>query len=177
MKLKLLAIVTLSLFTSAYAIAEDTTDKTQDQKIIGTLITLNKNELAAANYIAGKKDVSPDVKKFAKWMAKEHSKNLQETMKLSHTIGKPIMSTDATDLKKQGAEELTSLKGMKGKEVQTQYMDDMVKDHEGALTLIDDNLLKNVNNTELKQLLQDTRTHVDHHLQEAKEIQSKLPTA
>jgi putative membrane protein len=172
MKTKLAILALLASFSVA-GFAADTSAQTKDREILGTLVALNKNEIAAAKEVE-KSKISADVKKFADFMIVEHGKNLRETMKLSRTLGKPENDKKALMLKAKGLKELASLKITKEKNMNKTYIDDMVADHESALELVDNDLLKNVTNAKLKKHLEMTREHIAHHLDEAKAIQAKL---
>jgi putative membrane protein len=166
-----LTILLISSLAPAFA-GEKATDKA-DRQILGILVAVNKNEIAAAQYIKAHK-VDAEVSKYAQLMIKDHTANLHQTMSFSHKVGSPMPSDDSKALVKEGHETLASLKKLKGKELEKTYIDDMVKGHEAVLQTIDDNLLKNVTNEQLKKQIEATREHVDHHLEAAKEIQSKL---
>lgn len=150
------------------------TNSKKDGEIISILIAVNKNEIGAAKE-ALKKSSSPAVKKYAKMLKKEHTKNLNETLKLSKKIGvAPVECPTATEIKQNGANELTALSSLKGKDFDKAYIDAMVKGHTDVLQMMDDNLLKNVSNKSLKALLTATRPHIQSHLEQAKAIQSEL---
>lgn len=172
MKFKYLLMLILTVFLSSSMAAENAS-KAKDRDILGSLVALNKNEISSAQQVKRSK-LNPDVKAFANFMIVEHKKNLASTMKLSHTIGKPTKSKETMMLKLKGLKELASLKITSDKNLQKTYIDDMVKDHQDALDMIDNNLLPNVTNAQLKSLLDETRTHVAKHLEKAKAIQSKL---
>jgi putative membrane protein len=173
MKAIITALTLFLTFSIAPAFAGDKAADKADRQILGILVAVNKNEIAAADYIKSHK-VDADVKKYAQLMIKDHTANLHETMAFSHKIGSPLPSDDSKALQKDGKETLASLKKLKGKDLEKTYIDDMVKGHEAVLQTIDDNLLKNVSNEKLKKQIEATREHVDHHLEAAKEIQGKL---
>jgi putative membrane protein len=147
--------------------------KQKEQEVLGTLMVLNKNEIGAAKFIE-KSKVQPVVKKYAMMLDKEHSANLAKVMAMGHKLGKPVVNDEANKLKKDGEDELAALKEMKGKELGKTYIDDMVKDHQAALDVIDNSLLPNATTPKLKAFVEDTRKHIAHHLEEAKAIQSKM---
>jgi putative membrane protein len=177
MKTKLLALCTITAFTLsplAHAADASATDKKTDQEVLGTLVTLDKNEIAAADYVL-KQSVAPGVKDFATMMTKDHGDNVKQATKMSKKLGgSPIVNADAKTLKAQGKDELDALKKLKGKELEVTYINDMVKDHKDALETIDGSLLKNASNPDLKKMLEATREHVQHHLEVATDLQSKM---
>lgn len=85
----------------------------------------------------------------------------------------PQDTDKVTALKQAGQQEVTDLNTLTGKEFDKAYMDAMVKDHQAALSTLD-GFLTQVSNTKLKKFLEATKTHVAHHLDKAKLIQSKL---
>jgi putative membrane protein len=185
MKAKLIALLSgVTLFSSmllainANAAAMPTVTPEQKQKdaeIIAVLVTLNKNEVAAAKE-ALKKAKTPAVKKYAKMLKQEHTANLAATLKVSKKIDiAPLNSVAAVvALQQGGKEELVALEALKGNEFDKAYIDAMVKDHTNALNLIDNDLMKNVTNPALKAQIEATRPHIAMHLQEGQMIQTQL---
>ncbi|KTD11303.1 DUF4142 domain-containing protein [Legionella jamestowniensis] len=145
-----------------------------DAKILGGLIVLNQNEIAAATE-AQRKAANPAVKNYASWMNKAHSQNLQETQNLSRRIGvAPVNGNVAMMLKQKGRQELAMLNRLNGVAFERAYISAMIKDHKAALQLIDHKLLNEATNPLLRRQLEITRTHVAHHLQQAQLIQRQI---
>jgi putative membrane protein len=178
MKLKFLTILLLSVFSATTIYADETTSVANpnqaDEEVLGTLVVLNKNEIAAANAVESK-NVSPEVKQFAEMMTKEHGENLQAALNLATKIGKPIENEQAQTMANQGKAQISNLRTLDNKQLQDTYINTMVTDHQAALSTID-TALQTVNNPELKKLLEATRTHVEHHLGVAKQLQEQLKT-
>ncbi|MGQ3888155.1 DUF4142 domain-containing protein [Legionella sp. CNM-1927-20] len=202
MKLKIITLGLLSTFTMPLVFAADaTTTQTtgtqynagnvnqtnttsnqqasdqknqKDSEILGILVVLNQNEISAADLVSKKKDVNASVKKYAKMLAKEHAKNLRETMKLSRSIGSPVQNDTANNLKQKGETELNTLNSLTGAALDKAYIDSMVADHQQAIQLFDNDLIPNVSNRKLKDHLTQTRKHLVKHLKEAQQIQKKL---
>ena len=138
------------------------------------MASLRKPQFVTARSIAINKAVDKHVKKYAKLMKKEHDKNLKETMKISKKQDiTPVDDQKVQDLKAQGQQETAALNPLTKTDFDKAYINDMVKDHEAALALLD-GYLKEVANHKLKKHLEATRTHVQHHLDEAKKIQKEL---
>lgn len=187
MKFKFLAVLLLSIFSISTVYAGTTTDhkkhdnqkmsaeNKKDAEMLGVLIVINKNEIAAAK-VAESRKVSPEVKNYAEMMKKAHTKNLKETEKLTHKIGKVKENDDAKSLEKDGKKELATLKDTNGDNFQKTYMNDMVTDHQNALDKLD-GFIKDANNADVKKHLEMTREHVQMHLDKAKEIQDQLNKA
>jgi putative membrane protein len=149
----------------------------KEGEVIATLITLDKNEMAAAN-LAEKKQISPLIKNYAKLIHRDHSQNLSATLKLSQKIKeRPEQTEDVIALKKQGQEEMATLQPLNGQKFEVAFINAMVKGHQAALDKIDDMLLPNAHTPQLKRHLQMTRNKVAQHLQIAKKIQSQLKSS
>ncbi len=155
-----------------------TTSATQDDKqkegeLIAFLVVLNQNEIAAANE-ATKKNVKGDVKSYADLMNTDHSKNLNDTLALGKQLNQEPKNTPLVDsLKKQGEDELAVLAPLDSTGFENAYIDAMVKDHQQALMIIDNNFMNTVKTPSLKSHLEATRAHIANHLEKAKEIQKK----
>ena len=85
----------------------------------------------------------------------------------------PVDDQKATDLKTHGQQEASDLNKLTTTDFDKAYMNDMVMDHQAALTMLDE-CIKEVSNPQLKAQLKATRTHVQRHLDAAKKVQSKL---
>lgn len=172
-------IVTLSVGLPLTSLANTSANKisveqTQSEgNLLGTLVVLNKNEIAAAN-LAINKTTNNDVKNFASFMITEHTDNLDKTESLSSKLG--IKITDnavATTLKNKGVQELASLNKLQGKAFDKAYIGAMVTGHQEALNLVN-TLIEKASNPLIKQLLEKTKLHVEHHLEKAQAVEKYL---
>ncbi len=145
-----------------------------DARILGGIITLNKNEIAAAQE-AQRKSNNLSVKNYANRMYLEHSNNLQQTEMLARKLGiVPEQGAAALMLQRHGQQELAMLDHLNQRNFDRAYINQMVKDHSAALQLINHKLLKQASHPLLIQQLENTRAHVQSHLQQAKLIQKEL---
>jgi len=172
----------LSLFAVGSNAAHELTHKYEakntvtpkDNEIIGVLMVLNKNEIAVANAVL-KKTSNPVIIKYARMLKKEHTKNLNKTLRISKKIGAmPIESAVSKKLQRHGEDELRVLSTLQGQPLDKKFISLMVKDHSDALHLIDTKLLKYVSNPMLKEQIIATRPHIAKHLEDAKQIQMSL---
>ena len=122
---------------------------------------------------AGKMGVSkassPEVKKFAQSMVDDHGKHLSELRTMAKTKGMQLPSTPAK--KHQNA--MKKLESASGAEFDKLFMQQMVKDHEDALKLVQ-NTAKNAKDAELKADAEKTAPVIQKHLDEAKRIAASL---
>lgn len=149
----------------------------QDNDVLVALMALNENEINAAK-LATKKAHASAVKKYAHYLYQEHSKNLKAEMMVSKRLKlTPMDSADATSLKSQGQSELSSLQALDGKAFDKAYIEAMIKDHQAALQLIDDKLVKEAMDPALKKHVMMARMHIEKHLKKAQMIDKKLAAA
>jgi len=66
--------------------------------------------------------------------------------------------------------ELAALAPLDGEKFASAYIETMIKGHTEVLGMIDNQLLKNAANAELKKHLTETRGHVANHLEAAKKL-------
>ena len=141
-----------------------------DAEILGILITLNKNEISAANLALKKTDIV-SIKEHAQMLKKDHKKNLDDTLKLSIKMALPTKeSAEERALKEAGQIEMKHLSSLKDKKFDEFYIDAMIKDHKQAIKMLDDNLLKNVTHSTLRTFLLATKTYLISHLKQAQKI-------
>ena len=145
----------------------------QDGEIIGILITANKNEIKAA-HLALKKSSNPEVRHYAEMITHDHSDNLKKVIKLSKKQDKSLDSAKSIALKHDGKKEFKHLSSLNGREFDKAYIHGMIADHKMVISTMDNDLLKNVSNPELKNLLLATRPHLIAHLDHAEKIQKSL---
>ncbi len=145
-----------------------------DADILGTLIVLNRYEIAAAKE-ARHRAIHPSVKNYASFMYKEHRNNLQATVSLSHKLKiKPNRNNEAANmLRQQGARQLGALHQVKANAFDRAYIAQMVKDHAAALNLVDGFYNASTNGL-IRNQLKVTRAHIAEHLQMAKVIQAEI---
>ncbi|KTC77993.1 DUF4142 domain-containing protein [Legionella brunensis] len=145
-----------------------------DAKILGGLVVLNRNEIAAATE-AQRKATNPAVKNYAALMNKTHSQNLQETQNISRRIGvMPENGSVAMMLQSKGKQEMATLNRLQGLAFEKAYIAAMIKDHAAALALLNQKLIPQATNPMVKKQLIITRVHVQEHLAQAQAVQKEL---
>lgn len=142
-----------------------------DAEIMGLVLAVDTNEIEMAK-AAEKMKLTKDGKAFAKMIRKEHSKNADKVLKLGKTLKvEPVRSQAAIDLRAKAAAEMKDLATKTGTDFEPAFITAMVNGHAEALALIDNQLIPNAKAEALKTQLADTRTHVAHHLEQAKRLQ------
>ena len=138
-----------------------------DRKHFREIAQANMAEVQAGK-VAQTKASSDEVKKFAQHMVDDHSKMLKEQQTMAQSKGVALP-------KEPGKAEKSSLKKLQsasGAQFDKSYMQQMVKDHEKALKLVQDTA-KSAKDPELKQAAEQAAPEIQKHLDEAKEIAGK----
>jgi len=115
------------------------------------------------------------VKAFAKEMITDHTSSNEQAKALAGKLNLTPEDDDTSrQMKAQQDSIRSSLKGMKGAAFNKAYIDNEVAVHQAVLDALDNMLIPNAQNPELKQLLTNTRPVIAQHLDHAKLIQTKL---
>lgn len=151
-------------------------EELNEGQIIGLIVTVNDAEISSGKLAAmrGQKD---EVKKFAAKMVLEHTASNTKVSALEQKSGIKRADSEASKtLKKNADTMLGNLKSAKSAVFDRTYIDGQVLMHQELLTALDNTLIPKAQNPDLKSFLTEKRATVESHLNEAKEIQSKLGT-
>ena len=147
-----------------------------DAQIAAIVVTANQVDIDAGK-LAESMASSPEVKKFGKDMVRDHTGVNKSAVDLVTKLKvTPEDNPTAMSLKKGGAENVASLKMMKGKAFDKAYVDHEVAYHEQVIEALDKSLIPGATNAELKALLVKVRPAFLGHLAHAKHLQSTLAT-
>lgn len=129
--------------------------------------------------LALQKSKNARVKKFAQMMIDEHGKAQLDQAKLVSKLGiKPETDNPkVSSLKTDAADSERTLKAATADSFDRAYIDIQVADHQMVLDSLDRDFIPAAKNPEFKRALQDFRPKVEHHLQEAMDIQQSLSAA
>ncbi len=101
-----------------------------------------------------------------------HGENQAKARNLrQHKNGIRDSTKAVDDLKAKGASDLAMLAPLNGKDFEEAYVDAMVKNHTEVLAMIDNQLLKDAENEQLRKNLVATREEIASHLEQAKKLQ------
>jgi putative membrane protein len=146
-----------------------------DAQIAHIVVTANQVDIDAGR-LAESKAHSKDVRAFGKTMVTDHSGVNQQAVALATRLKvTPEDNPTSQSLKMEGADNVATLKGLKGGAFDKAYIDHEIAYHEQVLEAIDKVLVPNANNAELKALIVKVRPAFVAHLEHAKTIQAKLP--
>ncbi|MFN2433087.1 MAG: DUF4142 domain-containing protein [Gemmatimonadota bacterium] len=145
-----------------------------DSEITAVVSTVNQAEIQAAQ-LALQKGTSPQVKDFAQKMVNEH-KGLQQQARSTAEQGdaEPDPNALSARLQADAEQSLETLRAASGTEFDRAYIDSQVTMYRKVLDTIDDQLLPSADDAELQRVLQEARTSVSEHLNQAEEIQQTL---
>lgn len=159
---------------NAQGAVENVKAQKRDGQIIGIIIAINNNEIAAARE-AMQKSNNPVVQNFAKTMNRDHSKNLQDTMRVAQANNiAPMQSDKSAKIQKKGAKELYVLHKTPEPKFDVVYINAMIKGHKMVLDIIEKKLLPNATSPALQQHLQATHDKVAQHYQMALDVKNQL---
>ena len=145
-----------------------------DPQIAAIVVTANQVDIDAGK-LAESKSKSAGVKAFAQRMVTDHSGVNRAAVDLVHKLGvTPQENLTSQSLKQGGDDNLTTLKGLGGKNFDRAYIDHEVTYHESVLDALDKTLIPSAQNEELKALLVKVRPAFVAHLEHAKHLQAEL---
>jgi putative membrane protein len=122
-----------------------------------------------ASKVATVKASSPEIKKFAEHMVKEHEKANSELQQIASSKGVNLPSSP--DSKHQEA--VKELRGLSGDKFDRKYMEQAgVKDHKSALSLFQEGA-KNAKDPQLKAYFEKHVPHIKQHLAMAQDLASQ----
>lgn len=171
--MKALRIAAAAAASLAFALAHAQGGPT-DPQIAGIVVAANQVDVDAGK-LAKSKSRNKKVKEFAQRMITDHTAVNNQAAALVKKLGvKPEESDTSKSLKTGGKESNAKLKGLKGKAFDKAYVDHEVAYHQQVLDAIDQVLIPNAKNAELKGLIEKVRPAIAAHLDHAKMLASSL---
>jgi putative membrane protein len=150
------------------------TTEVTDRQIAKVLEMANKAEMDTAK-LAKFKTKSAAVDDLAKHMLNDHKKNNSETLALCKKLKlMPEKSELSKEIEKTAAQNMLSLRQMKGADFDRAYVAEQIAMHQKLVDNIDQVLLPGAQNPELKKLLEKTRPTVVAHIAHAKNVQAQI---
>jgi putative membrane protein len=161
-----------ALFLSAPAAAQGI----NDAQIASIAVTANQVDVDAGK-LAASTSKNAEVKKFAQLMVTDHTAVNQQAVDLVTRLKVTPEDNDTSrSLKAGGEKNVAALKALKGAAFDKAYVDHEVAYHQAVLDAVDQTLIPNAKNAELKALLVKVRPAFVAHLEHAKHIASSLGT-
>lgn len=145
-----------------------------DAQIADIVVTANQVDIDAGK-LAESRTRSNDVKAFAQRMVLDHSNVNQSAVDLVKKLQVTPQPNDTSkSLKKGGDANLAALKKLSGAAFDKAYVDHEVTYHQAVLDALDQTLIPNAQNAELKALLVKVRPAFVAHREHAKHLQASL---
>ncbi|MES1173075.1 MAG: DUF4142 domain-containing protein [Myxococcales bacterium] len=135
-----------------------------DEQIAAITEAANSAEIAQAK-LAQAKSKDASVKQFAAMMISHHGEAKQKQAKLKL---KTAESGVSTAMQVDADSTMNALKADNGKDFDQAYITAQVSGHQKVLDTINDKLLPNVKNADLKAYLEEIKPRVEEHLKQAK---------
>ena len=148
--------------------------KPNDAQIAHIAVTANAID-SAAGVLAKSKAQSKAVKDFAQTMITDHTNVNKQAVALATKLGVTPEDNDVSKQLNAGAQESqASLETKSGADFDKAYMDHEVAYHQAVLDALDNTLIPDSQNAELKALLTKVRPAIAAHLERAKGIVQSL---
>jgi putative membrane protein len=174
MKSKMLIVVSALVAGAAVAAPVAAAEGPTDPQIAAIVVTANQVDIDAGK-VAQSKSSNAEVKAFGKQMVTDHTGVNKQATDLVTKLGvKPEDNPTAQSLKSGGADNVKKLSGLSGAAFDKAYVEHEVAYHQQVLDAVDQTLIPNAKNAELKALLVKVRPAFVAHLEHAKHLQASL---
>jgi putative membrane protein len=145
-----------------------------DAQIAGIMEAANTAEIQQGS-IAQRMAQRQEVRDFATMMVTDHSKALEEGQRLSTKAGFGTAGSEIeSELRADNQETVSELNDAKPSDFDEEYMEAQVEAHEQVLALLDEKLIPNAVNPDLRASLLAKRATVAAHLERARNIKSMV---
>lgn len=145
-----------------------------DAEIAAIVVAANAVDVEAGK-LAESMGSSAEVKAFGKRMVTDHTGVNQQAAALVQKLGvTPQENETSKALKAGGADNLAKLKKLKGAAFDKAYVAHEVAYHQAVLDTIDQTLVPNAKNAELKALIVKVRPAIEAHMKHAQQLQASL---
>ena len=145
-----------------------------DPQIAHIAVTANAID-SAAGELAKTRARSADVRTFAETMIADHGGVNAQAVALVQRLGVTPEANDVSGQLQHGADQArTALEAASGAEFDRAYIQREIEYHQAVLDALDQSLIPNARNAELKALLEGVRPAFVAHLERARQIQGSL---
>ena len=165
---------TVSTMDTSMTPAAPVSDKLTDPEIASVAVTADQIDIDYA-MIAKTKASSKEVKEFAATMAKDHQAINDKAVALVTKLGVTPMDNATTQSLMAGATTTkANLNSLSGAAFDKAYIDNEVAYHKAAIDLVENKLIVDASNAELKALLESALPLFKAHLSHAEMVQKNL---
>ncbi|MGF7231155.1 DUF4142 domain-containing protein [Arachidicoccus sp.] len=158
----------------SFSASAQKTQKLTDPEIASVAVTANQIDIEYAK-IAIKKSHNTQVIEFAKTMARDHGAVIKQAVALAQKLGVTPKDNPTTKAFLAGSVKTKAmLNAKKGKAFDKAYVDNEVAYHKAAINEVQNVLIADATNSELKSLLQSALPLFKEHLAHAEMVQKNL---
>lgn len=169
-----MAAMVIGMLTTGNAYSQSTTPKLSDPEIASVAVVANQIDVNYAK-IAKAKSKNADVLKFAQTMSNDHTAVIKQAVTLVTKLGvtpkdnavSQKLLSDAERTKKQ-------ISSKSGKAFDKAYIDNEVAYHKAVISAIENLLIPQSQNAELKKFLQDVVPTLKAHLAHAEMVKKEF---
>lgn len=149
-------------------------ERMTDGKILQVAHVANAGEIDQAR-LAASRAQDPAVRNYAQMMIRMHAAAERQDADVARRHSLKMVSNRASEnLMKDGRSTMDMLQSKSGAEFDHAYIDAQIKNHETVLNLIDTRLEPSAHDKDVRNLVSGMRPVVQSHLDQARDIQSKL---
>ncbi|GAA5186845.1 hypothetical protein GCM10023345_23850 [Acinetobacter kookii] len=152
--------------------SHDAHERLTDSQVIKVVSTANNGEIMQSKTALPKLKMD-QTRKYAQLMINAHSSNEKKGQALATRLKLTPQASNISTSLQNDSDKIVNKLGQSSA-VDKDYMMSQVKVHRKVLMIIDKQLLPNAKNSELKNMLTQTRTAVAKHLQMAEQIVAKM---
>ncbi len=147
-----------------------------DEQIVAIVIAANTGEVQQAQLVKDRSH-NAQVKKLAESIQADHQAISRDQQRLANkTKITPMQNQMSLQLSSDNKQALDTLRGKKGADFDREYIEIQIKEHRDLLDTLDNKLIPQAKNGELKSSLQNARSKVESHLRAAEDVQRGLGT-
>ena len=167
------SVAIMSAILSVPVLGQENT-RLSDPEIASVAVTANQIDIEYAQ-IAQKKSKNADVLRFAETMAKDHQSVIDQAVALAKKLGVTPKDNATTKSFLDGATKTKAMLNSKsGNAFNKAYIDNEVAYHKAAINEVENVLIPDATNSELKSLLQSALPLFKTHLAHAEMVQKEL---
>ncbi len=164
----------VGLLSVGVALAQESESNLKDSQILNIMVNLNNSEILEGR-LAKQKTSNQEVRAFAEEMVDEHSQDNKALQKLKKDLKLRPESTDFSDhFKKIAAENIKSLKKVKARIFDLDYMTSQVSELQEDLKILNEKLIPKAKSPKLMQMLNQVKESLQHRFKEAVKLKDSL---
>lgn len=148
-----------------------------DADIVGITDTAHRGEIEQAQ-LALERSSDPGVRAFAQRMIEDHGHALERQSALVSRLGLPLShGTFSQRWSSQSQQILDTLRAQQGDAFDRAYIDAQVRQHRQLLDMLDNQLIPNATQPQLRAQIEELRPVIASHLAQAQRIQARLSSS